>query len=108
QKRGHVERGREARLAVGEKVAEALVRLLGSPEAGELPHRPEPAPVHRRVHAPREREHAWIAEVAVVVDLDLVRRVERLVLEPRDRAEELPAALWRRLVELPPPVFRAA
>ena len=53
--RRHVERGREAGLAVLEQVAEALVRLLGGAEAGELAHRPEPAAVHRRVDAARER-----------------------------------------------------
>ena len=44
----HVERGREAGLPVVEQVAEALVGLLGGAEAGELAHRPQPAPVHRR------------------------------------------------------------
>ena len=66
--RRHVERRREPRLAVLEQVAEALVRLLRRPEAGELPHRPQPAAVHRRVDAARERERARVAEVAVVVD----------------------------------------
>ena len=56
--RRHVERRREARLPVLEQVAEALVRLLRRPEARELPHRPEPAAVHRLVHAARERELA--------------------------------------------------
>ena len=54
--RRHVERGREAGLAVVEQVAEALVRLLGGAEAGELPHRPELAAVHRRIDAARERD----------------------------------------------------
>ena len=49
----HVERRREAGLAVVEQVAEALVRLLGGAEAGELAHRPQPAPVHRRIDAAR-------------------------------------------------------
>ena len=49
---------REARLAVVEQVAEALVGLLGGAEAGELAHRPQPPAVHRRVHAARERELA--------------------------------------------------
>ena len=80
--RRHVEGSREPRLAVLEQVAEALVRLLRGAEARELPHRPEPAAVHRRIDAPRERIHARIAEVALVVELDRVRRRERLVLEP--------------------------
>src|SRR5919201_702757 len=60
---GHVEGRRQPCLAVIEQVAEALVRLLGGAEAGELPHRPQPAAVHRRVDAPRERSLARIAEV---------------------------------------------
>ena len=40
--RGHVERGREAGLAVLEQVVEALVGLLAGAEAGELAHRPQP------------------------------------------------------------------
>ena len=54
--RRHVERRREAGLPVVEQVAEARVRLLRRPEAGELAHRPEPAAVHRRVDAARERD----------------------------------------------------
>ncbi len=54
--RRHVERGRQAGLAVLEQVAEPLVRLLRRAEPGELAHRPEPAAVHRRVDAARERE----------------------------------------------------
>ena len=49
--RRHVERRREAGLAVVEQVAEALVGLLGGAEAGELAHRPQPPAVHRGVHA---------------------------------------------------------
>ena len=51
--RGHVERRREARLAVVEQVAEALVGLLARAEAGELAHRPQAAAVHRGVDAAR-------------------------------------------------------
>ena len=98
--RRHVERRREARLAVLEQVAEALVRLLRRPEAGELAHRPEPAAVHRRVDAARERIRARPAEVALVVELDVLGRVERLVLDAGDRREELALALGRRLVAL--------
>ena len=102
--RRHVEGGREAGLPMVEQVAEALVRLLGGAEAGELAHRPEPAAVHRRVDAARERVRAGVAEVAVVVELDALRRVERLVLEPGDRAEELALPLGRRLVQLALPL----
>ena len=68
--RRHVERRREARLTVLEQVAEPLVRLRRRAEARELPHRPQPAPVHRRIHAAGERELARPAEVALVVDGD--------------------------------------
>ena len=83
--RRHVERGREPGLAVLEQVAEALVRLLGRAEAGELAHRPEPAAVHRRVDAARERVLPRIAEIALVVDPDVLRRVQRLDRKPGDR-----------------------
>ena len=100
--RRHVERRREAGLPVLEQVAEALVRLLRRPEAGELAHRPEPAAVHRRVDAARERIRAGPAEVALVVELDVLGRVERLVLDAGDRREELALTLRRRLVALAP------
>ena len=61
--RRHVERGRQAGLPVVEQVAEALVGLLGGAEAGELAHRPQPAAVHRRVDAARERILAGQADV---------------------------------------------
>src|SRR5581483_1723248 len=98
----HVERGREAGLAVLEEVAEPRVRLLRRAEAGELPHRPEPAAVHRRVDAAREGIRPRPAEVAFVVELDVLRRVERLVLDPGDRGEELTLAFRRRRVALAP------
>ena len=71
--RGHVEGGREPGLAVLGEVAEALVRLLRRAEAGELPHRPEAAAVHRRIDAARERVLAGVAEVAGVIDVDALR-----------------------------------
>ena len=87
--RGHVERGGETGLAVVEEIAEARVRLLRRAETRELPHRPEPAPVHGRVHAARERELARVAEIALVVEIDVLRPVERLGLDSGDRREEL-------------------
>ena len=87
-----------------EQVAEARVRLLGGAEAGELPHRPEPPAVHRRVDAARVRVDARVAEVALVVDLDVVGRVERLDREPGHRREER-VALGLRLVELAAPLL---
>ena len=58
----HVEGGREPGLAVVEQVVEALVGLLDRAEAGELAHRPEPAPVHRRVGPAGERVLAGVAD----------------------------------------------
>jgi hypothetical protein len=83
---------------VVEEVAEALVRLLGGAEAGELPHRPEAAAVHGGVDAAGEGVGAGVAEVTVVIDLDAFGRVERLVFEAADRAELLALPLRRRLV----------
>ena len=87
-------------LAVVEQVVEPRVRLLRGPEAGELPHRPEPTAIHRRVDAARERIRARVAEVALVVDLDRVGRLERLVLDPRDRGEELAFPFGNGVVQL--------
>ena len=42
-------------------------------EAGVLAHRPEPAAIHRRLHAARERKLARVAEIARVVQLRIVR-----------------------------------
>ena len=98
--RRHVERGREPCLAVLEQVAEALVRLRRGAEARELAHRPELAAVHRGIDAAREGMDAGIAEVAVVVDVNRVRRGQWLVLEPRDRGEELSLPLRCASVQL--------
>jgi hypothetical protein len=106
--RGHVERRREACLPVLEQVPEPFVGLLGRAEAGELPHRPEPASVHRRVDTAGERIGSGVAEVALVVDLDRLRRVQGLVLEPGDGREELALPLRRCLVELAPPLLDGA
>ena len=104
--RRHVERGREPRLAVVEQVPEPLVRLDGGAEACELAHRPELAAVHRRIDAAREREDAWVAEVAVVVERHRVGCDERLVLEPGDRREELALPFGRAVVQLLAPGLR--
>ena len=56
--RRQVERDRETGRSVREQVTIAAVRFLGGAKARVLPHRPEAAAVHRRLHATRER---WIA-----------------------------------------------
>ena len=92
--RRHVERRREAGLAVVDQVAEALVRLLGGAEAGELPHRPQPAAVHRLVHAARERVLARAGRSRSGVR-QVGRRVERLDRLPRERRERVLALRHR-------------
>ncbi len=84
----HVERRREAGLAVVEQVAEALVGLLDRPEARELAHRPEAAAVHRRIDAAGVGERAGEALVPLAVVIgQIVRRVERLDRVARERLE---------------------
>ena len=92
--RRHVERRRQPRLPVVEQVAEALVRLLGGPEAGELAHRPEPAAVHRRVHAARERILAREADRLERAHVLLrVERRHRLAAQRREQRVALRGAL---------------
>ena len=66
--RREVERDAEAADALGQQIAIALVGLRRRPKPGVLPHRPQPAPVHRRLDAPGEREGPGEAEVAVGVE----------------------------------------
>ena len=79
-------------LTVVEQVAEALVRLLGGAEAGELAHRPQAAAVHGRVDAAGERELAGVADVLVVAG-NVIWPVQRLDRFPRERR----ALLLRRV-----------
>ena len=97
--RRHVEGGREAGLPVGEQVAEALVRLLRRPEAGELAHRPEAPAVHRRVDAAGERVRAGSAEIALVVDRDVVRSCT--AARPRSRSPSNDAPVSARMSRSP-------
>ena len=81
----HVERRAQPGLAVLEQIAEPLVRLLDRAEAGELAHRPQPAAVHARVHAARER---ILARQPDLIPLRQVRlRVERPDRLARQRRE---------------------
>ena len=59
---GHVVGDREPGLAGVEEGAEAGVRVLGGAEAGEHPHRPEPAPVAGGVDAAGEGRGAGLAD----------------------------------------------
>ena len=74
---GQVEGDGEAGLALREEELEALVRLLRRAEAGILAHAPEPAAIHRGLHASGEGVFARVADVALVVRvLDIERGVE--------------------------------
>jgi hypothetical protein len=69
-------------MSVGMSKATDRPGLGRRPEARELPHRPEPAAIHRRVHAAGERIGARLAELHVRVEALQVRlgvqRLERL------------------------------
>src|SRR5690606_34759709 len=77
--RRQVECGRQTGLAGVQQALETLVRLLGRTEPGEHPHRPRTAAVHALAHAPRVRERAGVAQVALEVEpLQVVWRVYRV------------------------------
>ncbi len=61
---GEIESGGEARLAVSEEIAKALVGVFGGAEAGELAHGPEAGAVHGGVNAAGVGRLAREAEVA--------------------------------------------
>src|ERR1043166_1119084 len=91
--RRHVERRRKPRLAMLEKILEPLVRVARGPEAGEHPHRPDPAAVHVRVRAAREGICARFAEVARRLEaVEILRGIDRLVAG-NNRAREAGAAV---------------
>src|SRR5262249_1189845 len=62
----------------------------------------------RRVDAARERERAGTAEVALEVDVRAVGAVQGLVVDPRDRGEQLALALRRPVVQVAPPALVGA
>ena len=57
-----IEGDREAHDALLDKVPVAPVGLRGRPEAGVLPHRPQPLGVHAPIDAARERVAAGLAQ----------------------------------------------
>src|SRR5439155_21349642 len=63
---------------------------------------------HRRIDAAGEREDAGEAEVALVLELDVLGGVERLVLDPGDGREGHPGTLRLRVVELAAPLVESA
>ncbi len=83
--RRKVERHRQTRLPRREQVTEPRVRVLGGPEPRVLAHRPQLPTVHRRVDAPRERKHAWRAEIPRGIAAPVPRSVHGFAV-----AHELP------------------
>ena len=86
--RRQVEGHRQPGLALLEQVAEAAVGLLGGGEARVLAHRPEAAPVHRRLDAAGERVFAGPARGRGPRRgrVDVGRRVEVTDLDARTRS----------------------
>ena len=82
---GEVEGHAQARGAVLDQVAVALVRLLRARVARVLAHRPQLLAVHLAMHAAGEGELGGVAEPLVEVVGDVVRRVDRLDLDPAVR-----------------------
>ena len=60
-----VERDAQSGHPLLEQVPIPPIRLGGGAKAGVLPHRPQPAAIHRRLDAPREGKLAGLAEVPV-------------------------------------------
>ena len=81
--RRQVEGDAQAADALREQVAVARVRFGGGAEPGVLPHRPQPAAVHRRLDAAGEGKLAGIAEVG------------RRGPSPRDRRASTGGMGWR-------------
>ena len=73
--RRQIKGDREPGLPLAEQVPEAAVRLFRGAEACVLPHRPQPASIHRRIDTAGERKFAGKAEVAQVVHGAIGRRV---------------------------------
>ena len=85
--RRHVEVGREPSLALLDQVLEALVGVLGRAEARDLPHRPQPPAVHRRVRPAGIRILSGKPDVLERRVGDIERGVGALEREAAQRAE---------------------
>jgi hypothetical protein len=83
--RREIERDGQSRLPLLQQQPEPLVRLARRPEAGVLAHCPEPAAVHRRLHAARVREGAGISQIPVVLDGRVGRTIDRRDRDSRGR-----------------------
>ena len=89
--RRHVVGDREAGLAGGKQRLEPGVRVLGRSEPGELPHRPQQAPVHRGLHTAGVRKLTGVPEVLLVIEVRKgiggVKNVDLLVGDGRESLE---------------------
>ena len=97
--RRHVKRRRQAGLPVLKQIMKALVGLRRGTKAGELPHRPQPPPVHRRIHPARKRILARQPDRAAGVVGKVTLRIERrdlLARQGRERARRAPASTHTR------------
>src|SRR5436190_11741744 len=84
--RRHVKRRRKPRLAVIEQIPKAPVGLLRRPEPRELTHRPQPPPIHRRIHTTRERKLPRQPDRLARRQIGLrIQRPDRLTRERRKR-----------------------
>src|SRR5262249_10482411 len=97
--RGEIEGRAQPRLLAVEQKAKPLVRLLRSPKAGELPHRPQPPPVHTRMDAALVRVLARVSELRSVVEItEIVGSIKRLYRRAADRRRT--GLLWSRVEHL--------
>ena len=77
--RGQIERDAQSGHALRQQVPVPLIRLGGGAEPGVLPHRPEPAAIHRRLDATRERKLAGLAEVPIGIPVGEIGRNARRI-----------------------------
>src|SRR5665809_107684 len=96
--RGHIEGDAQARLALLDQELVALVGVGRAPETRELPFGPQPPPVPGRVDAPGEGILAGDPDLGI----DLVRTVERVHLDARERVEVHVVPEFRFVVLLTP------
>ena len=85
---GEIEGGREAGLALCQKVSKALVGVLRRPKTGKLAHRPKPPAMHSGVNAACVGRLPGKAKVAVRVPAgEISRRVKTLDWKSRNGGE---------------------
>jgi len=94
--RREVEGDRQAGLAVLEQELVPLIGVFRRPEAGELPHRPQPPAIHGGVNPAGERVLARRAELTGVIEAgEISGGVQGLPLDVAHRGA--PAFTWSRI-----------